>query len=205
MAKPKGEMNREKVTVPVLEPIVQAKEEVIHATIVGLPPGLLMNSPQSLMDAKHGEPKKRGEIIDAKKDAERAAYRTTSGELYVPDRAIYGCLLNAASVYKIGRMGASGLLAGTMRIEPFEIGLGTSSYVINAMPAVIQGRGRVIRHRPWLKKWKASFRIIYDPTYGVTVDLLRRLLIEGGARIGILDFRPQHRGPFGRFKVEAFR
>jgi hypothetical protein len=148
--------------------------------------------------------KKRGDLPNVQEDAEVRAYRMKDRTLFIPSAAFYGALINSSAAYKIGKKGASSLVAGTVRVWPDEISLGTKQYEIDLRPVVVQ-RSRIVRARPCLKEWSASFQIIYDSTYGITPELLNKMFTEAGKRIGILDFRPQHRGQFGRFVVTSWK
>lgn len=36
-------------------------------------------------------------------------------------------------------------------------------------------------------------------------EQVRRVVDDTGSRVGVLDFRPQRRGPFGRFQVVSWK
>lgn len=137
--------------------------------------------------------------------AEVAAYRAPDGELYIPSEALRQAFI-AAAVYSKGRGRASlqKVAAAAMFVSPERIGLGTTEYQIDARPVVIQAtRGRVVRHRPRLDDWAASFVIEYDDSL-LTETQVRQVVDHAGQLVGILDFRPQTKGPFGRFMVTAW-
>jgi len=54
--------------------------------------------------------------------------------------------------------------------------------------------------RPRLDQWAVSMTVSWDPTR-LTMDQLRTVVDDCGRRVGILDFRPEHKVPFGRFVV----
>jgi hypothetical protein len=178
------------------------QEKAIEVELTGSTPGLLMNSAQSMLTQVKG--RKHKEIPSPEDDAEVRAYRMTDKTLYIPSQAVSGCLINSAGAYKIGRKGAAQFVAGTVRVWPDQISLGTKDYKIDMRPVVVQ-RNRIIRARPLIEKWKASFFLIYDPTYGIEAEVLKKMLTEAGRRVGILDFRPQHRGQFGRFLITGWK
>lgn len=178
------------------------EECAIRVEVQGVPPGLLMNSAKSML--LQAKTKKRGDIPGIEEDAESRTYRMEDETLFIPSAAFYGALINSSTVYRVGKKSATSLVAGTVRVWPDEISLGTKKYEIDLRPVVVQ-RSRIVRARPWLKKWSARFQIIYDKTYGINADLLKKMFTEAGKRIGILDFRPQHRGQFGRFIVTGWK
>jgi len=180
-----------------------AEERAIQVQVKGVAPGLLMNSAKSmLLQVIKG--KKRGDIPGIEEDAESRAYRMKDDTLFIPSAAFYGTLINSSAAYRIGKKSATSLIAGTVRVWPDEISLGTKKYEIDLRPVVVQ-RSRIVRARPWLKEWTAQFQIIYDSTYGISAELLKKIFTEAGKRIGILDFRPQHRGQFGRFVIGSWK
>jgi hypothetical protein len=134
-------------------------------------------------------------------EAETRAYRMKDGTLYIPAEAIKGCLVNAASYKKFGKYSAKPIVAGCVQILPQQISLKTKDYEIDERTVVIRGRGRVIRARPLVDKWKITFQLEYDAGFITSGNLIREILEEGGQRVGIMDFRPIKLGNFGMFRV----
>lgn len=135
--------------------------------------------------------------------AELAAYRITgTNELYVPGINIQRCLV-AASTYSKGK-GRSSLqkpVAACVMVSPEYCGLATTQFEIDSRPVVNPvTKGRIIRHRPRLDRWSVTIEIEYDPTL-LTAVQLRQVVDDAGSRVGLGDFRPERKGPFGRFQV----
>ena len=180
----------------------------IHVKIRGLTP-LLMNrlDPSELKDRALKGP---GKIYDPEKVARRKAYITVvdgKEQLYIPNRWIYSMMVKAAGQYRLPgkRTSLSSILAGTIRIEPEKILLGHCNYEIDERPVVIQ-KNRVLAWRPKIKEWEVEFDIIYNKMFfpPESLQYLRQVLEDGGIRLGIGDFRPQHKGWFGTFEVVEF-
>jgi hypothetical protein len=177
----------------------------INVEIKGLTP-LLMNrlNPESLKS------KSRMTMKDysTAKDAANSAYIAEIGgkkQLYIPQEAMYSMLINTAKQYKVRRMSLASLLAGTMHIEPEKIPLGTDEYEVDERAVVIQNQ-RVLKGRAKLSKWSVTFEIIYDARRlpeGIE-NTLKEILEDAGTRMGLLDYRPQHKGWFGTFEVISF-
>jgi hypothetical protein len=55
-----------------------------------------------------------------------------------------------------------------------------------------------MRHRPRFDNWSAKFVLEIDDEL-MTLETAHELLNKGGKSQGIGDFRPNKRGPFGRF------
>ncbi len=174
-------------------------ESVSLVTIQGRSPGLLMHNPRSMLQSA-GKSKKRTEIPTPEEEAEIGAYRLPSGELYLPSEAVYGAIVRASGYYKIGRYSAKSAVAGSVKVRPLRIPLGTDEYEVDIRTAVVQ-RSRIVRARPNLPEWKAPFALVYDPSYGADRKLLYGALQDAGRKVGLLDFRPQTMGPFGTFDI----
>jgi hypothetical protein len=179
----------------------------IKVTIKGTSP-LLMNrlNPESLKD-KGPTFKKQ---YDPEEEARKSAYITKVNgkeQLYIPSYAIYSMIIKTATRYKEKgrRSSVSGLLAGTIRIEPEKILLGHCDYEIDERPVVIQ-RSRVLKWRAKIPEWTATFTIVYNRKIltDTVIKTLATILEDAGARMGLLDYRPQHKGWFGTFLLEKF-
>ena len=57
-----------------------------------------------------------------------------------------------------------------------------------------------MRYRARLDEWATEFVAEYDNTL-LTEKQLRDVIDNAGLRVGLLDFRPERKGPFGRFMV----
>jgi hypothetical protein len=177
----------------------------IDVEIKGLTP-LLMNrlNPESLKTKS----RMRMENYSTATDAKNSAYLAKidgKQQLYIPQEALYSMMIGTAKQYRVKRISVSSLLAGTMRVEPEKVPLGTDQYEVDERAVVIQ-HNRVLKGRAKLPKWSAKFQFVYDarrlPT-GIETTL-KEILDDAGTRMGLLDYRPQHRGWFGTFAVEKF-
>lgn len=177
----------------------------IDVEIKGLTP-LLMNrlNPESLK----AKSRMKTENYSTETDAANSAYMAEINgkkQLYIPQEALYSMIINTAKQYKVRRMSLASLLAGTMRVEPEKVPLGTDKYEVDERAVVIQNN-RVLKGRAKLPKWAAKFQIVYDSRRlpdGIEATL-KEILEDAGTRMGLLDYRPQHRGWFGTFAVEKF-
>jgi hypothetical protein len=83
--------------------------------------------------------------------------------------------------------------------------LGTAKYEVDERAVVIQNQ-RVLKGRAKLPKWNVRFQLVYDSRRlpeGIEATL-KEILEDAGTRMGLLDYRPQHKGWFGTFAVESF-
>ncbi len=177
----------------------------IRVTIEGTAP-LLMNRFSNEAYLAQKQVRKTTKQFDPKEEANESAYWTTKGkkELMIPSEVLYAAMLNGAAWHKVQRRSAKAILAGSIRIEPMEVSLGTSKYEIDTRAVVIQ-RNRVLKSRARLDSWKATFDLIYDESLIADPEILKVVLIETGQRVGIMSFRPQKSGPYGRFKILHFK
>ena len=139
--------------------------------------------------------------------AELAAYRDPeTSNLYVPGLAIQRAMVSAATYSKgKGRSSLQKVVAACVLVSPERISLGVKNFTIDSRPVVVPAtRGRVMRYRPRLDSWQVSFEVEYDPDM-LTEKQLRQVVDDTGSRVGLLDFRPERKGPFGRFSVINWR
>jgi hypothetical protein len=74
-------------------------------------------------------------------------------------------------------------------------------FEVDARPVVIPStKGRIMCYRPRIEAWRATFPMEVDTTI-IGVDDAHQLLEDAGRRQGVGDFRPEKKGPFGRFKI----
>jgi len=146
-------------------------------------------------------------------EAELVAYREKSGELYHPGAAISTLLCNAGSAHKQrgSRKSLRFIVPAAVRVTEDAIPLfatdteRATTFEVDARPVTIPAtKGKVMRYRPRLDQWAARFTLVVNELL-LPVDIVQQLLTEGGQQIGIGDFRPEKRGPFGTFRVTSFK
>ena len=64
--------------------------------------------------------------------------------------------------------------------------------------------GRFLRYRPVFYDWALSFDLLIDEEL-LSEPLSREIVDAAGKRIGLGDFRPDCKGPFGRFRVDIWK
>ena len=139
--------------------------------------------------------------------AEIAAYRIPDdGTLYIPGMNIQRALVSAATYSKgKGRGSLTKVAAACIMVTPEYVSLGTKEYAIDCRPVVIKATGgRVARVRPRLDSWGCAFVVEFDDALLKETEL-RRIVDDMGNRVGLLDFRPERRGSFGRCMVATWK
>lgn len=166
---------------------------------------LLMNNPESMFII--GEKPSATKSYIPEVEAEKKAYwNKDKTSLVVPARCIHAMLVAGCDRrYKIGKLSAKSYVAGCINIQPENIELETSEYEIDARSVVIQ-KARVMSWRPKLENWELTFDIIYDnDIFSGSEQILIDLFNDCGKRIGLLDYRPAKKGPFGRFHIDEWK
>ena len=170
----------------------------INVTLKGTSPLLMHAYPMLPVDAV--------EKKSPEEQAEIAAYRdpVTKG-LFVPGVAVQRALVAAASYSKgKGRATLQRPTAACVLVSPERIALNITSFVVDSRPVVVPAtKGRIVRHRPRIDDWTIQFELEYDDTL-LKESELRRIVDDMGSRVGLLDFRPEKKGPFGRSMVTAW-
>jgi hypothetical protein len=178
-----------------------------NVELKGIEPGLLMHRPitESFL-RKIGI--KGGKIGSPEEEALAGAYwrnNEPESELVIPADCFMQCFINSSKNFKVGKKSAtSSFIASAPLIQPFEIGLGTNKYDVDVRTVVIKGRGRIIRGRALIKKWKVAFTIDWSEEYFADASIMEAIIKESGRRVGIMDYRPTCRGFFGRFEMIKF-
>jgi len=165
-----------------------------YVTIKGTTPLLMHRFPLDPIEALEKRP--------PQEQAETAAYRDEKGNLYLPGVAVQRALVGAAIFSKgKGRSTLQKPVAACVLVSPDRIDLGTKEYKLDSRAVVVPAtRGRIVRHRPRLDEWEASFDVEWDSVLLKETEI-RRVLDDCGQRVGLLDFRPEKKGSFGRFMV----
>lgn len=154
----------------------------------------------------HAFPMTPIEAIEKKSPEEQAELSTyrdpETKKLFVPGINIQRALIAAATYSKgKGRGSLQKPAAACLLITPERIPLSAQTYTIDSRPIVVPAtKGRVLRHRPRFDAWELHFAIEYDDAL-LKESEVRRIVDDAGSRVGLLDFRPEKKGPFGRFMV----
>lgn len=172
----------------------------IEVSIKGLPPGILMHRFPL-------EPIAGLEKMKPEEQAEYACYRNAeSQELYIPGPAVQQALVAAATYSKgKGRGSLQKITAASVFVLDGILNLGTKKYEVDSRAVVVPATGgRVVRHRPLIKTWEASFELMYDEKL-LSEAQIKKIVEEAGSLCGLLDYRPNCKGPFGRFTVTSWK
>lgn len=189
------------------------EETIFIAKLVGLSP-LLMHSPAG-MRAASKTPVKTSEkkIPTPEEESEQGAYRNEDGFLVIPSVAVQRCMIEAAKQYQDPQRKRATLktkVAAAINLpldDSFVLtreGEPVSTYDIDTRRAVVQ-RAAVMRSRAMIAlPWEVEIQFGFDSSL-IGMEHIADLLKLGGRQIGLLDYRPERSGSFGRYKVEQLK
>jgi hypothetical protein len=187
-----------------------AKElKSINVKCQGISP-LLMNpmTDEILEGLRTGVHTKIEKDAPAKKVAEKKIYKDEDGNIGIPALNLYSALMEAGRHEKLGKKQISttksSLLPSFLWIEgEFLQFTNGTEWEVDKRRGVMDSGGKktaVCIVRPKFKDWEFTVNLTLDPNI-CDESLAKKLLIIAGNMIGLGDFRPTCRGPFGRFKV----
>jgi hypothetical protein len=172
-------------------------------TIEGMGKGILFNNPQGMIRTKTA----KKISYKPEDEAEKSCYwNEDKTEIGIPSWNMRSGLVYAASGLKLPSNKKKSLapcISGDVQIGPDFLSFGTKKYEIFTTRCVIQRQG-VIKSRAWLSKWQLTFEVSWELS---TLEedfhqvILPELLTILGESVGIGDFRPAKKGPFGKFRV----
>jgi hypothetical protein len=188
----------------------------VEVTIQGITP-LLMNRFHEEAEIKVSGGTSvtfRGDDGSPRDQASPKRYSDDAGRLYIPGPNIFACIIAAGSFHKAGKsklttQRTSLIPAGVMvddlacmlldangdPITEWEV---DSRSIVN--PAT---GGRRMCHRPRVDEWATKFTLDVD-TSMFSPALVRAVVDDAGKKIGLGDYRPARKGPFGRFVVSRW-
>jgi len=144
-----------------------------------------------------------------REQAEAKVYVGLNGQPMIPQPNLFRCLIDAGVYFKAGRSKVttqkSSLLPACVDIAGAEIALvAKEPWAVDTRAVRIPATGgRILCHRPCFHDWALSFEAEID-TDMITPALFRDIVDAGGKRIGLGDFRPACKGPFGKFVVTSW-
>jgi hypothetical protein len=164
-------------------------------TVEGVTPLMMKRYPEEPIPGFEKKPKEE--------QAELSAYRIPgSKELFIPGDAMQRALINAATYSKgKGRASLQKIAAACLAVLPERIGLGIDKFVVDSRPVVVPAtKGRIMRHRPRIDKWKATFGVEWDETE-LNAEQVKKIIEDMGKKVGLLEYRPACKGRFGKCKL----
>lgn len=166
-------------------------------------------------EAAEAEAKTRTVNIERESPREQAAKAAYSigGHYFFPGAAVARLLREAGGGHKQrgSRKSLKFIVPAAVTVDDDMIkildlaGQPVTDFEVDSRPVTIPAtKGRIMRHRPRFDAWTATFTLTVDEEV-LDADVVQTLLVDGGRRLGIGDFRPEKGGPFGRFHIASWQ
>jgi hypothetical protein len=149
-----------------------------------------------------------------RQQAEKKLYIDEHGVIHLPGPNVFRAIIDAGVFHKAGKRQITSaktslVPAAVALVEvscPIAVpGSKDVGWEVDSRSVVIPSTGgRVMAHRPRIDRWALSFTLEVD-TGIFSAALVRQLVDDAGRRIGLGDFRPARKGPFGRFVVVGWK
>lgn len=180
----------------------------LDVTIAGATP-LLLNrfTDEAQMKATSGTTGAiTGDKGTPREQAEKKLYKSRNGDLVIPQPNMLRCIIDSGKYFKAGKSKVttqkSSIIPACVDIHGVELPLvSREGWRVDMRPVRIPATGgRILCHRPCFDDWSVTFTATID-TDLISEGLFRELVDAAGKRIGLGDFRPDCKGPFGKFVV----
>lgn len=142
--------------------------------------------------------------------AQSKLYTGLAGNLIIPQPNLLRCIVDGGRFHKVGKSQVttreSSMMYSCINIEAAEILIEHKQpWRVDTRAVVIPStKGRILTHRPMFDDWALDFQLELDTTI-LGPKLLRMIIDDAGKRIGLGDFRPARKGPYGRFVVTEWQ
>jgi hypothetical protein len=186
--------------------------KIVNVTIEGTTP-LLCNrfTDAAQMKATSGNASTlTGDKGSPMEQAEAKLYLGHDDKPMIPQPNLFRCLIDAGKYFKAGKSKVttqkSSIIPACVEIDGIEIPIQHKEpwQVDTRAVRIPSTGGRILCHRPSFNDWRLSFTIRVD-TELMSAKLLREIVDAAGRRVGLGDFRPDCKGPFGKFVVVEWR
>jgi hypothetical protein len=148
-----------------------------------------------------------------REQAEPKAYKDKDGYLFIPGPNLFRAIIDAGKYMRSGKKqlttAKSSIVPSFLALEGLECpitvaGHRTKDFEVDSRSVVIPATGgRIMAHRPRLDDWNVDFTLTLEEREA-DLGLVRQLVDYAGSKIGLGDFRPDRKGPFGKFKVNRW-
>lgn len=131
---------------------------------------------------------------------------TDDSTLIIPGTNLFRCIIEAGKFHKMGKCKVTtqrgSLIPAFIEMDSFEVPLmsneGWYPYE-NAIRNPTTG-GRQMINRPRFNDWTLTFTLKVDEK-NFPLSMVREIVDDAGCRVGLGDYRPDCKGPFGKFVI----
>lgn len=136
-------------------------------------------------------------------------YLDSAGKPVIPGPNLYRAIIDAGRFHKAGKekltTTKSSLIPAGIWLLEMELPIVDGKWEPDVRAVVNPATGgRMVCCRPRFDRWLVKFTLDIDESM-FAVSLARALVDDAGRKIGVGDFRPSRKGPFGRFKVTHWK
>jgi hypothetical protein len=142
--------------------------------------------------------------------AEQRLYPGSDGKPCIPQPNLFRCIIDAGTFFKAGKSKVTtqktSLIPACVEVVGIEIPIEHKDpWEVDARAVRIPSTGgRILYYRPSFNDWRLSFTLSIDNDL-ISTKLVREIIDAAGKRIGLGDFRPANKGPFGKFVVVSWQ
>lgn len=151
-----------------------------------------------------------GEKLPAAEQAKEKLYLGSKGKPMIPQPNLFRSLIDAGQFFKAGKSKITtqktSMIPACVEIEEIELPIQHKQpWMVDTRAVRIPSTGgRILCHRPCFNDWRLTFTLGVD-TEMLSLGLMREIVDAAGKRIGLGDFRPACKGPFGKFVVVEWK
>jgi hypothetical protein len=190
--------------------------KIFNVEIEGLTPLLHHRMSEEALMALLGvkeKKKKPKELRTPREIAEEHAYKTPTGEFYIPMGYISGAFAHVSSDYKqstSSRKSIKAIAGGVFRpmqeaaILTDAKGKPLKNFEVDIKKATNHKAGAVCVCRPRFDRWRTTFQIQIDDSI-LSQETALQILEDSGRRAGIGSFRVAKGGYYGQFQVVSWK
>lgn len=151
-----------------------------------------------------------GDKGSPKEQASKKLYIGNNGKPIIPQPNLFRAIIDGGKFFKAGKSKVttlkSSLIPACLEIAGIEIPIKSrDGWEVDTRAVRIPSTGgRILSHRPKFNDWELEFTTHLDEEI-MSPALFREILDAAGKRIGLGDFRPDCKGPFGKFVVTLWQ
>ena len=181
------------------------KDVDIEITITGVTP-LLCNRFDDVESGGSTSATFVGDKGTPKEQAEKKLYLDEDGTHVIPQPNVMRCIIDGGKYFKAGKSKVttlkSSIIPACVDVHGVTIPIESKEgWAVDTRPVRIPSTGgRILAHRPCFNDWALAFTLTLDAEL-MDAKLLRQIIDASGKRVGLGDFRPDCKGPFGKFVV----
>ena len=147
-----------------------------------------------------------GDRGEPKEVAEGKLYLDQNDKPCIPQPNLFRCIIDAGKYFKNGKSKVttikSSIIPSCVDLDGLTYAIKSKhGWMVDSRPVRIPATGgRILAHRPCFNDWQLSFTVDLD-TDVMSEGLFRDICDKAGKAVGLGDFRPDCKGPFGKFEV----